>query len=168
MFLSITNSEIKGGFFLLAFSLILALAVNRFSPSGIVLIGQWDPEKGVVMADSKRISITPAKEINNPLKLRRMIIEGRLVLIDARLRVDYNQGHLPGALSFPLHQFDENYESLSRVLKTDLPIVVYCSGVQCQDSHKFAGRLTAMGVKGVMVYSGGFEEWDQMGFDHEN
>ncbi len=44
-------------------------------------------------------------------------------------------------------------------------ILVYCAGVTCHDSHTFATRLVEMGFAHVTVYAGGFEEWEEMGFD---
>jgi len=157
--------HIKGCVLILILSVVLALGGNALSPAGIPLKGQWDPEAGVVMADPEKFGEARAPELNNPLKLRRMIASGDLVLIDARLDIAYAQSHLPGALSFPFHDFNQNLKPLERVLAKGLPVVVYCSGVACQDSHEFAGKLVVMGVKNVMVYSGGFEEWAEMGFE---
>ena len=157
--------HIKGVGLILVLSLALALGVNALSPAGIPLKGQWDPKVGVVMADPEKFGDARADELKNPLKLRRMIATGKLVLIDARLDMAYVQGHLPGALSFPLHDFNNNLKSLEQALSKKLPVVVYCSGVSCQDSHRFARKLVVMGVKDVMVYSGGFEEWAEMGFE---
>lgn len=158
---------VKGSVLILLVSLVLALGVNALSPVGIPLKGQWDPQAGVVMADPEKFRQTRARELHNPLKLRRMIQEGNLVLLDVRQEFLYGQGHLPGALSFPLHEFDKNRKELGQVMSGQQPVVVYCSGVTCQDSHKFAQKLVAMGAKGVMVYGGGFEEWSEMGFEIE-
>jgi len=160
--------HIKGVLLILVLSLALAFGVNAISPAGIPLKGQWDPKVGVVMADTGKFGDAKAAELNNPLKLRRMMASGNLILIDARLDVAYAQGHLPGALSFPLHDFNANLKPLERVLAKKLPVVVYCSGAACQDSHEFARKLVLMGVKDVMVYSGGFEEWSEMGFEVVN
>jgi rhodanese-related sulfurtransferase len=160
-------SHIKGVVLILVLSFALALGVNALSSEGIPLKGQWDPKAGVVMADPGKFGEARAPELNNPLRLRRMVASGKLLLIDARPEMSYAQGHLPGALSFPLHGFNENLTSLGQALARELPVVVYCSGVACQDSHTFARKLVVMGVKNVMVYSGGFDEWSEMGFQVE-
>ena len=156
--------HLKGSILILLTSLVLALAVNALSPAKIPLKGQWDPKAGVIMADPDKYRETRALELDNPLKLRRLIQKGNLVLLDVRQEFLYAQGHLPGALSSPLHEFDKNLKALRRVISQKQPVVVYCSGLTCQDSHKFARKLMAMGVKEVMVYGGGFEEWSEMGF----
>ena len=161
--MAVTN--MKGAGLILLAALVLGLGVNALSPKRIPLIGQWDPAKGVVMADPGKYSHQKVEELNNPLKLLRMIQAGHVVLIDARIEQAFAQGHLPGAQNLPLHAFDENLSTLRRVVKPGLPVVVYCSGVECQDSHKFASRLAAMGVGQVMVYSGGFKEWSEMGLE---
>lgn len=157
--------DMKGCGLILLAALVLGLTSNALSPNGIPLQGQWDPAKGVVMADPGKFSHIQISELNNPLKLRRMIQAGNLVLIDARPEMVFAQGHLPGALNFPLHAFDENLPRLGKALKPGLPVVVYCSGVECQDSHDFASKLAAMGVEQVMVYGGGFKEWSEMGLE---
>lgn len=157
--------DIKGSIVLLALSLVIALAVNQLSPAGIPLKGQWNPEKGVVAADPGKV--LKAEELNNPLTLLRMIEAGSLVLIDARHEQAFAQGHLPGALSFPLHRFDRDLPAIEAALQPGKKTVIYCSGVECRDSHKFATRLMATGIREVLVYAGGFAEWEEMAFEVE-
>ncbi len=148
-------------------SLILSFGVNYFSPSGIALKGQWDRSKGVVGANSKQDVLHADIEINNPLEVRKMIQNREVVLLDVRSKDIYDKGHLPGALSYPLIDFDEVLLKLLDIVKKDTPILVYCSGVECSDSHTFATRLLALRFTQVRVYAGGFLEWQEMGFEIE-
>ncbi len=154
-----------GVFTLLIVSLILSLGVNYFSSSGIALRGQWDRSKGVVRAKSKQDAFHVDIEINNPLEVRKMIQSREVVLLDVRSKDIYDDGHLPGAFSFPLMNFDEVLPKLLALVKKDTPILVYCSGVECSDSHTFATQLLALRFTQVRVYAGGFLEWQEMGFE---
>ncbi|MCG8566083.1 MAG: rhodanese-like domain-containing protein [Desulfobacterales bacterium] len=162
------DKQIIGRALVLVLALLpLSLAVNHFSPVGIQWVGQWDTEQGVITARSKADAVLPEVEIDNPLEVRRIIRERQRLLIDVRLKDIYDQGHLPGALSFPLAEFDDNMGDFIKVASKDSPILLYCSGFTCSDSHTFAKRLREMGFTGVKVYGGGFEEWEEMGFDVE-
>ncbi|MCG8619367.1 MAG: rhodanese-like domain-containing protein [Desulfobacterales bacterium] len=165
MVFGITGKDITGCLLLLVFSTALGLGVNHFSPAGIALFGQWDTSAGVVMAGAAREDAIKAPELNNPMKVLRMVSDGKTVFVDVRRADIYREGHIPGALSFPLHDFDAIIaEFTGSVAKTD-PILVYCSGVTCTDSHEFAARIIGMGYSQVTVYSGGFTEWSEMEFE---
>lgn len=152
---------------LLVATLVLGLAVNALSPKGIQWIGQWDTSQGVVTARAKDDAVHSDVEINNPMKVKEIVEQGSHVVIDVRLRDAYAMGHLPGALSFPLAEFDEIMDELMGVVTRTSPILVYCSGFTCTDSHTFAQRLRDFGFTGVKVYAGGFREWEEMGFEIE-
>ena len=154
-----------GVLLLSAFALIVSLGVNFFSPSGIALVGQWDRSKGVVRAKSKQDTVDI--EVNNPLLVRQMINNREVVLLDVRTKDEYDMGHLPGAFSFPLADFDLVFPRLLGLVKKDSAILVYCSGVECTDSHTFATQLLAFKYTKVRVYAGGFREWQEMGFETE-
>jgi len=161
----ITIRDITGSLLLLAFSAALGFGVNAFSPEGIALWGQWDTSAGVVMAGAARQDAVKAPEINNPMKVRRMIGDGKTVLVDVRRADIYREGHIPGALSFPLHDFDAVISQFTGTIAKTAPILVYCSGVTCTDSHEFAARIIRMGYSQVTVYGGGFTEWSEMEFE---
>lgn len=165
--LSITKKDIFGCLMLLAGSLVLGLAVNALSPSGIPLLGQWDETAGVIMAGSTREDAPHARELNNPLRVKLMIDSGQVVLVDVRRPDMYDMGHLPGALSFPLSEFDGVIERFKATVKRDAPLILYCAGVTCRDSHTFGARLIEMGYTDVSVYAGGYSEWQEMEFEVE-
>lgn len=148
---------------ILGISAVLALMVNHFSPNGIPLKGQWEKSRGVISAKVLAKQI----EINDPQRVRQMVEQKTRVILDARGREEYEQGHIPGALSFPLRELDEMFGVLARLVDRSAPILVYCSGVECEDSHTVAEYLTGFGYTDVKVYGGGFTQWEEMGFDIE-
>lgn len=159
------KTEKLGVVCLVILAAILSFGVNFFSPAGIALKGQWDRSKGVVMAGSNKETAPVDIEINNPLRVQQMIKNSEVVLVDVRPKDFYDMGHLPGAVSFPLEAFDTVLDNiLTRVNKNSV-VLVYCSGVECTDSHTFAARLLALNFKRVHVYAGGFSEWQEMGYE---
>ena len=43
------------------------------------------------------------------------------------------------------------------------PIVVYCSGGECEDSHMLATKLHMAGFDNALVYKDGFPDWQKRG-----
>ncbi len=82
------------------------------------------------------------------------------LFVDAREAPDYAAGHVPGAVNLP---FDESVTDPERLEKLDSrgkPIIVYCGGGGCEVSIQLAGALMQAGHKKVLVYEGGFPEWE--------
>lgn len=162
-----TVKDIQGCVYILTASLVLGLGINAFSPAGIPFFGQWDKTAGTIMAGSNSAGAVHAAQINNPLKVKQMIDSGNTVIVDVRRADMYDLGHLPGALCFPLNEFDQVIDRFQQTIKKDTPVLLYCSGVTCRDSHTFGGRLIKLGYTDVTVYSGGYSEWQEMEFEVE-
>lgn len=159
--------DLKDTFPLLFFALTAAFCYNYFSPAGIALFGQWETSKGVVTAHSKTNSVNASIEINNPKIIKQIIQKKERIVLDVRPREFYEEGHLPGALSFPLMEFDNIIEKLLKMTDKQSPILVYCSGFECTDSHDFAANLKDIRFTDVKVFSGGFRQWQEMGYEIE-
>ncbi|MBC2705864.1 rhodanese-like domain-containing protein [Desulfobacula sp.] len=162
-----TLKETKGTFFLIFFALATAFFYNHFSPFGIALFGQWQTSNGVVNAISKTDLVNASIEINNPEIIRRIIQEKKRIVLDVRPLEFYEEGHLPGALPFPLMEFDTVIDKLLEMTDQQSPILIYCSGFECMDSHNVATNLENMRFTNVKVYPGGFRQWQEMGHDIE-
>ena len=75
----------------------------------------------------------------------------------------YARGHLPGAINLPLDGLAEN---AARVLPDkSAEIVVYCSGVTCQNSHIAERKLRSLGYQHVRVCAGGKVAWQEAGYE---
>jgi hypothetical protein len=92
---------------ILGLSILVALTVNYFSPAGIALVGQWDTTQGVVTARENSDIAINAIEIGTVDKARKLYDRGEYIFVDARSREDYEQGHIKGAVSLPLGQFED-------------------------------------------------------------
>jgi len=159
------KKEIRGSFFLLAFALLTAFLYNHFAPNGIALFGQWETSKGVVTANSKTESINSSIEINNPEIVKQIIEDKKGIILDVRPREVYDQGHLPTSLNYPLIEFDEMVPKILGSMKRSNSIIVYCASFECTDSHTFAEQLIALQYSDVKVFSGGFRQWQEKGYE---
>ena len=84
--------------------------------------------------------------------------------VDVRLKEIFKKGHIPGAKSVPLSEFDELIGNFYEIVPMERNIVIYCSGRECTDSHAFATKLSEVGYENVKVFTGGFIEWEQEGY----
>ena len=159
-----TRELIKQLSVLLGTALILAAGVNTVSPRGIPWMGQWDEAKGVVTADQTALAPTLDFEIPDAAAARQLHAGGNVLFVDSRTPADYRAGHIPGALSLPLGEFDHRIDALRSQYAPDHPIVTYCSGRSCQDSHILARRLFEAGFENVAVFIDGFPGWTAEGY----
>ncbi len=85
---------------------------------------------------------------------------------DARRTSDYRAGHVAGARSFPVWEEgidDRVKQYFSEGPDQSAPIVVYCSGGACEDSHMLAQKFYLAGFDNALVYRDGFPDWAQRG-----
>lgn len=88
------------------------------------------------------------------------------LFLDARRTSIFEQGHISGARSFPVWEsdIDQRVDGLVNEGRDQrLPIVVYCSGGDCEDSHMLAQKLWGMFFNNVLVYKDGFPDWQKRG-----
>ncbi len=85
------------------------------------------------------------------------------LFLDARRTKDFAQGHVAGSRSFPIWESEvvkERVESLvAEGREGNLPVVLYCSGGDCEDSHLLAQTLFGAGFENLLVYRDGFPDW---------
>jgi rhodanese-related sulfurtransferase len=88
----------------------------------------------------------------------------KALFLDARRSSVYAEGHIPGARSFPVWESDIDarvkaiYEE---GIDQRAPIVIYCSGGNCEDSHMLAEKLYMVGFDNVLIYKDGFPDWQK-------
>ena len=137
----------------------LALLVNHLSPHGIPLIGQWDTEVGVITADTATAAVWMDFEIPAPETAKQIFDAGSALFVDVRSQDMFDAGHIPGAVSLPLGDFESRLEAFAADVSPKQPIVTYCSGRLCQDSHTAAQLLMERGFENVVVFIDGFPGW---------
>lgn len=92
---------------------------------------------------------------------RSFVERGEGILLDARGAKFYARGHIAGALSLPVNDFESGYQRLQSRLESHRSrrIVIYCSSVNCPDSDRLRGKLEKLGFKQVEVFKGGLAAW---------
>jgi rhodanese-related sulfurtransferase len=79
------------------------------------------------------------------------------IFLDARRSELFREGHIPGAKSLPLDDFDKVYPLIS--FSKDSAYIIYCEGRDCEFSDLLALRLYGLGYRKLAVFPGGWEEW---------
>ncbi len=92
-----------------------------------------------------------------------------VVFVDARDAPQYEKGHIPAAHLLDPYRPERGLASVLAVCATAEQVVVYCAGIDCEDSELAAGLLLDSGVPSskVLVYVGGFAEWTANGLPVE-
>ena len=138
-------------------SLALGLGINFFARAPLPLLKAL-PEAG---SDMPAIG-----EVDADFVLQAGNAPGTL-LLDARAGAAYRAGHIPGALSLPLADFAAEFAALAPRLHEAQLLVLYCSDRNCGDSSELARRLWARGLKNLLLYKGGMEDWNRRGHGAE-
>jgi rhodanese-related sulfurtransferase len=133
----------------------LGLAGNFFAGEPLPLWRQ--PALAPVAATT-----VPVGEVDADFVLQAGSAPGTL-LLDARAAAAFATGHIPGALSLPLADFAAKFAALAPRLREARLLVVYCSDRNCGDSSELARRLWDKGLKNLLLYKGGMEDWSGRG-----
>jgi rhodanese-related sulfurtransferase len=89
-----------------------------------------------------------------------------VLMLDARRTKDYEQGHIALARSFPVWESDIDSRVTALVGEGRdgaIPVVLYCSGGDCEDSHMLAQKLFGAGFNNLLVYRDGWPDWQKRG-----
>ena len=90
-----------------------------------------------------------------------------VLFLDARRTSAYEEGHIAGARPFSVWEADVDekvnklFEERSDPAEQNKPIVIYCTGGACEDSHMLAQKLWGIQFNNVYVYKDGFPDWQQ-------
>ncbi|MBI1751930.1 MAG: hypothetical protein HY014_05745 [Acidobacteria bacterium] len=87
--------------------------------------------------------------------------------LDARRSADFAEGHIAKAWSAPVWESDLedrlfSFKAARRPGPED-PIVIYCSGGDCKDSHLLAAKLLEQGYFRLLIFREGFPAWVAQG-----
>ncbi|OQC46990.1 MAG: molybdopterin biosynthesis protein MoeB [Candidatus Marinimicrobia bacterium ADurb.Bin030] len=151
--------------------IVVGLIFNWLSPNGIPLVAKY--QTVTVRGKSQKIplfmnrkaqtnqetvfEISPVSELDTE-KAWQFFTNGGTIFIDTREYEDYLAGHIAGAISIPLSEF-QNDPTIVEELDRQVRIVTYCDGSDCQSSIDMAVRLNEMGFEQVWFYFGGWKEW---------
>jgi rhodanese-related sulfurtransferase len=94
------------------------------------------------------------------------LVARRVLVVDARRTKVYEEGHVAGARNISPWEGDADAKITALVNEARdgrLPVVVYCSGGDCEDSHMLAQRLFGGGFDNLLVYRDGWPDWVRRG-----
>ena len=114
--------------------------------------------------NSKQVSVD-SKEVKNEKKAeykkitsdeaKKMMESEKTIVVDVRTTEEYNEGHIPNAVSIPLETIENEAET--KLKNKDDLILVYCrSG---RRSREAALRLIEKGYTNVIDF-GGIQDWN--------
>lgn len=90
------------------------------------------------------------------------------LIVDARDPAEYAQGHIPGAVNVPADEAISDPDRLEAVDSGGRPIICYCGGGSCEVSIHLAEALVYQaGKKRVLVFMGGWPDWEGAGYPVE-
>lgn len=93
-----------------------------------------------------------------------LLVRDDVLTLDARPSIFYELGHLPGAQNLSREEFEKDFSSLQAAL--ELPgktLLIYCSDAGCEDSVLVARALQKRGFSRLLIFPGGFTEWEAAG-----
>lgn len=155
---------IKEVIILSALAVTTAFGVNYFSPNGIALMGEWDPDRGAISARAKQDAVLHELEITDPEIAKKIYDGGTAVFVDARAADYYYEGHIKGAVSLPLGSVNDVIDTFKKNVPPRSYIITYCSGRECDDSHQLAQYLLENGYENVSVFIDGYPGWVERGY----
>jgi rhodanese-related sulfurtransferase len=81
------------------------------------------------------------------------------LFVDVRSTIDYDFGHIAGAISLPDEEFEQRLSALTPRLEQAKTIIVYCKNRDCGKSLWAAIRLHQAGLTRTGIYPEGWNEW---------
>ena len=103
-------------------------------------------------------------------ELRAALTESSVIVLDARPYEEYAVSHIPGARAVPakpgttpaLYVADAA-EIAKTIPDKSQPLILYCNGLFCGRSERFADDLTKLGYRNVRRYQLGAPGWRALG-----
>lgn len=91
-----------------------------------------------------------------PIELKNLMDEDEINLIDVRRSEDFQIAHIPGAISIPKDEIENNFNKISK----EKVNVVYCYNQQCHLGATAALILAEYSYP-VVLLEGGFQVWTE-------
>lgn len=113
--------------------------------------------------------VTPVAELEVLEALR----TGSHVLVDGRVRTQFEEGTIPGAISVPYTEAADRLDALGCELDFDgflcegveTKVILFCNGPWCGQSPTAARRMIEAGfpAENISYYRGGMQAWNGLG-----
>ncbi len=111
-------------------------------------------------------------ELGRPIQVqleaaKRFFDAGALLFVDAREPEEYAAGHIAGAVNLPADATVTDPALLESLDSGGRVLVTYCGGGTCEQSLTLAWSLVNAGHPKVLVFMGGYPEWEGAGYPVE-
>jgi rhodanese-related sulfurtransferase len=139
---------------------LLGLLANTVLPTRIPWAHPWsrDTELRAQGAEVPLVSLEEAREI---------VEAGSHLVLDARTRVQFRKGHLPGAFSVPQTEAVTALGEVQMLMTKDQPILVYCAESGCDEGLLLCLLLRQQGYRKTALFLDGYRPWAAAGLDVE-
>ena len=121
-----------------------------------------EPAKAGSNLDDYMIDLATAKQLWDTKKYK----DRDVIFVDAREYVEYQEGHIAGAMSCPKRRFDGAAPKYVREYLPGNAVVVYCHGELCTDSEAVVKRLIALklDIGPFFIIKDGLPAWIKAGY----
>jgi len=100
-------------------------------------------------------------------ELKRVLVDGSALVLDARPHLEYAMSHVPGALNVsakpgtPISVYVSDVREIERLVGGDRtkPLILYCNGPFCGKSKRLSEELVSAGFTNVRRYQLGIPVW---------
>ncbi len=141
--------------------LLMGGAVNLLRPhKGIPWAYSWSTHMAV---RAREMGIEPVTAD----QVRKRIESGEALVLDARSSAEFHAGSIPGAMSLPFAELDEAFPEMELFLFHGQPIILYCSGLACDEALLLGEFLLEQGYTRLFLFAGGVEAWQMAGYPLE-
>jgi rhodanese-related sulfurtransferase len=96
-------------------------------------------------------------------RLVEMVRSGEAVVVDLRTPAEFENGHIPGAISIPIRDLEKRLADLP----ADMNIVAYCRGPYCVLGMQAVELMRSHGLDAHRLEEG-VPEWKDLGFEVES
>ncbi|CAN2039005.1 Rhodanese domain-containing protein [Candidatus Magnetomoraceae bacterium gMMP-15] len=158
--MNILKKTLKESLLILIITISAALLINGLRPDGIKLnISFFQPaiNKEIInketAADQQETGEIPFK------RAVKMFHNNKALFLDARSLEDYETGHIKGAESFPVHDFEMLIGEFIETTDPETIIITYCDGDDCPLAHELSEQLSYVGFEKAFHLKNGWGRW---------
>jgi len=119
-----------------------------------------------------KVDLPVVPDLDQPIEVKLANVKkffdaGAALFVDAREAPEYAEGHIAGALSVPFDDAVKNPALLEPFKRAGKPLILYCSGGDCELSKDLAKNMLADGIRKVLVFTDGLPAWKAAGYPME-
>lgn len=159
------NKLFKQLLIIIVLATILGLLRNSLFPNKIAIVGEWRD-----LSNGEGPIIPPTAAEDDPPFIAINVAQmehstGGTIFIDSRDYEDYKCGTIPGSINIPFDYLPEGdlqpyFDSLLGGISLNHPLVIFCSGEECDLSLHLGRNLQEVGYSSIMIFFGGSREWE--------